>query len=175
MLHPRCFLVEDPGLASAAFQVEFGAGNVHLETIAPGQLRPVERPVRPVQRRLGTLPAQPQGHAAGEGHRTAGDGPRRPDPLEDVVPTRPAVHQDHELLAAESCDQVVLAHLVPRDQGELSKDEIAGTVAVTVVEVLEVVEVEEQDESTDRQLGQLDRERPAVAEVCQRVGHRERA
>ena len=51
-------------------------------------------------------------------------------------------HQDHELLAAGSHDDVVGAQLVDQQPGDAHQHLVAGVVAEAVVDRLEVIEVE---------------------------------
>ncbi len=64
-------------------------------------------------------------------------------------------HDDRELVAAESCDEVVLAHHLGHPATGLDEEEVAVVVAERVVHVLEAIEVDEED----RHLGAIGQQR----------------
>ena len=67
-------------------------------------------------------------------------------------------HDQQELLAAEAAEDVVLAHALVDEPGELLQQLVARQVAVRVVVVLEVVDVEQEHRE------HLARARPGPAE-----------
>ena len=91
-------------------------------------------------------------------------------------------HEDCELVAAETRNNVNGAHVLADGVGDRLEESVAGAVAVAVVDLLEVVHVHEGDcegvlvpaRAVDLGLGQLD-ERPAVQSVRQVVGARQLA
>ena len=52
---------------------------------------------------------------------------------------------DHELVAAQPCDAIVVTHTGPQPARNLGQQLIADVVALCVVECLEVIEIDEQD------------------------------
>ncbi len=86
-----------------------------------------------------------------------------------------ASHEDDELVAAETGDQVLAADHPPQSSRDLDENLVADMVAEGVVDVLEVVEIDErEDGGLVRRARLFERvgERGAIQELGERVGRR---
>ena len=166
-------------------------GVVEAVAVTPVVLGAIEREIR-LHHEIGRGARRPgrqrDADAGGDGDIIVADGAAFGDRRADLLGQRAGIRwagdvplQNGELVAAETGDEIVLAHGLPQPLADLDDQRVTGRMAECVVDILEAVEVEEQHRELRLVAGarakrviEVIEERAAVGEARQRILARQR-